>query len=392
MRFDLDRARRETPGCENVLHFNNAGAGLMPQAVLESVSNHLQLEANIGGYEAADQAQESLDNTYAAIARLLGAQPDEIALCDHATRAWDLAFYAIPLGPNDHILTAQAAYASNYIAMLQRARQTGASIEVIPNDEHGQVSISALRDMLNERVKLIALTHVPTNGGLVNPAAEMGELAREAGALFLLDACQSAGQLPLDVEVLGCDMLSGASRKYLRGPRGTGFLYVRRSALEQLEPPFLDLHAARWTAIDKYELRSDARRFESWERNIAATIGLGVATEYALEWGIDITYGRIQALAEALRERLVTIPGVSMYDVGKERCGIVTFSADEYEATEIQRTLAHEKINVTTSSVFSTRLDMEARQLPELVRASVHYYNSEVELDRFCSVLTTLVA
>lgn len=364
----------------------------MPQAVLESVSNHLQLEANIGGYEAADQAQQSLDNTYTAIARLLGAQPDEIALCDHATRAWDLAFYAIPLGPRDRILTAQAAYASNYIAMLQRARQTGASIEVIPNDEHGQVSISALRDMLNKRVKLIALTHVPTNGGLVNPAAEVGRLAREVGALFLLDACQSAGQLPLDVEALGCDMLSGTGRKYLRGPRGTGFLYVRRSALVQLEPPFLDLHAARWIAIDEYELRSDARRFESFERNVAATIGLGVATAYALDWGIDITYSRIQALAGALREHLATIPGISVHDIGRERCGIVTFSADGHAAADIQRALANKKINVTTSSIFSTRLDMEARQLPELVRASVHYYNSEDELERFCSVLSAQVA
>jgi cysteine desulfurase/selenocysteine lyase len=388
--FDLDRARAETPGCDSVLHFNNAGAGLMPWPVLDATVRHLHLEAQIGGYEAADQAREAAERVYGAAAVLLHCQPDEIAAVENATRAWDLAFYAIPFHPGDRILTARAEYASNVIAFLQVAQRTGARVEVIPSDETGQVSVEALARLVDERVKLIAITHVPTNGGLVNPAAAIGRVARAAGSLYLLDACQSVGQVPVDVNEIGCDLLSATGRKYLRGPRGTGFLYVRRSALDRLEPPFLDLHAARWVAVDRYEVRGDARRFENWETNVAGKIGLGVAIDYALGWGIEATSDRIAALAERLRGALNEVPGVVVHDLGQRRCGIVTFSVDGHDPEGIKRRLAAQRINVTTSTVYSTRFDMESRGLSSLVRASVHYYNSDDEIARFVAAIAAL--
>ncbi len=391
MAFDLLRARADTPGCAQVAHLNNAGAALMPRQVLEAVKAHLDLEAQIGGYEAAEQAHAALERVYDATATLLGCDRDEVAIVENATRAWDMAFYAVPLKPGDRILTAMAEYASNYIAYLQVAERTGAIVEVIPNDEHGQISIEALRHAIDDRVKLIAITHVPTNGGLVNPAAAVGKVAREAGVLYLLDACQSAGQMPLDVEQIGCDMLSATGRKFLRGPRGTGFLYVRREVLERLEPPFLDLHAADWVAPDRFEIRPDARRFENWETNYAGKIGLGVAIDYALGWGLDTTYARVRELAERLRAQLSDLPQVTVRDLGAERCGIVTFSVQGQPVEDLRLALARQRINVSATTVSSTRLDMEARQISEMVRASVHYYNSEEELDRFCATLATLV-
>jgi selenocysteine lyase/cysteine desulfurase len=387
MAIDVRRARRDTPGCENVLHFNNAGAALMPQPVLQATIGHLQLEALIGGYEAAAQAHAAVEHVYDAAATLLGCRRDEIALVENATRAWDMAFYAVPLGPGDRILTAVAEYASNYIAFLQVARKTGAVVEVIPNDASGQLSIEALQRAIDDRVKLIAITHVPTNGGLVNPAAAVGKVAREAGVMFLLDACQSVGQMPIDVEVLGCDMLSATGRKYLRGPRGTGFLYVRQGILERLEPPFLDLHAAHWVAPERFAIRPDARRFENWETYYAGKIGLGVAIDYALQWGLEAIWARIKRLADDLRQQLNAIPGVTVRDEGVERCGIIAFTVAGSDADEVQRLLAKRRINVSVSRVSSTRLDMEARGLPDLVRASVHYYNTAEEIDRFCAAL-----
>jgi cysteine desulfurase / selenocysteine lyase len=390
MPIDLDRARRETAGCETVLHFNNAGSSLMPVRVLDAQIDHLRLEAQIGGYEAADAARDKVERVYEAAASLIGASRDEIAVIENATRAWDMAFYSIPFKPGDRILTAKAEYASNYIAYLQIARKHGVSVEVVPNDEHGQLSIEHLQSMIDDRVRLIAITHVPTNGGLVNPAVEIGEVAKQAGVLYLIDACQSVGQLPVDVEAIGCDMLSTTGRKYLRGPRGTGFLYIRQSVLEQLEPVMLDLHAAQWTSRDTYTVREDARRFENWETNYAAKIGLGVALDYALSWGMDAIWERVQSLASQLRASLSAITGVTVRDIGEVQGGIVTFTIDGRDLTDVKAALAKQAMNVTVSQTPSTRLDMEDRGLTQVVRASVHYYNSEHEVVRFSSAIESL--
>jgi selenocysteine lyase/cysteine desulfurase len=245
--------------------------------------------------------------------------------------------------------------------------------------------------MMDDDVALIALTHVPTNGGLVNPAAEVGAVAQDAGVPLLLDACQSAGQMPLPVDELGCTMLSATGRKYLRGPRGTGFLYVQKDWIERLEPPLLDLHAATWTAPDTYEIHADARRFETFESHVAGQVGLGVAVDYALNLGLAPIFDRVQHVARTLREGLKTVFGVTVHDVGRTRGGITTFSAEQKSATKIQMALRERNINVSVSTPSSTRLDAEARALPDLVRASVHYYNTEDEIDRFVTALRNVL-
>lgn len=377
--IDVARARQDTPGCSVVVHLNNAGAALPPTPVTEAVVDHLRLEARIGGYEAAEAAAADVENTYVALARLIGAGPHEIAVVGSATRGWDMAFYAMAFRPGDRILTSRAEYASNVIAFLQVARRTGAVVEVVDDDEHGQISVADLRRRLDSRVRLIALTHVPTHGGLVNPAAEVGAVARDAGVLYLLDACQSVGQLPLDVAEIGCDLLTGTGRKFLRGPRGTGFLYVRESLLDRLDPPFLDLHAATWVAPDRYVVRGDARRFEDWEAGYAGKIGLGVAVDYALGVGLDAIASRVAVLGESLRDRL-RAAGAEVHDLGRRRCGIVAFSVPGRPAEQVQRLLAAERVNTSVSLVQFAQLDLPSRGLPDLVRASAHYYNTEDEL------------
>jgi selenocysteine lyase/cysteine desulfurase len=391
MAIDVEKARAETPGCRHVLHFNNAGAALQPQPVLEAVLGHLRLEGEVGGYEAEDLAESALAGTYASVARLLNCAPDEIALIENATRAWDMAFYALAarMAPGDRVLTAVSEYGSNFIAYLQAARSRGIEVAVVPNDAHGRLSIEALEDMADERIKLIAVTHIPTNGGLVNPAAEIGRIARRRGIPYLLDACQSVGQMPVDVAAIGCDMLSACGRKFLRGPRGTGFLYVRRGLIEQLEPPFLDGHAATWISRDAYAVRKDARRFETWESYVAGRVGLGAAVDYALELGLDAIEERVRRLATTLRERLTAIDGVTVRDLGKpgEQCGIVGFTSADEAPEALKRRLHGRGINVVTSGVPWTLLDMTGRGIDMLVRASVHYYNTEDEIERFCAAV-----
>ncbi len=387
MSIDLARARADTPAVARLLHFNNAGAGLMPAPVLETVIEHLHLEAEIGGYEAAAMAAGRHERVYDSIATLLNCHRDEVALVENATVAWQLAFHSLQLEAGDRILTGEAEYASNYISFLQVARAHGVEVAVVPSDEDGALSVATLERMIGPEVKLIAVTHVPTNGGLVNPAAAIGRLARAHNIPFLLDACQSVGQLPIDVDAIGCDMLSATGRKYLRGPRGTGFLYVRRALLQQLEPPFIDLQGATWVAPDRYELRPDARRFENWENYVAGQLGLGAAIDYALAWGLHAIAARVIPLAESLRSRLGAIPGVTLRDLGKQRCGIVSFTVAGQEARDLVAGLRRQHINISASGPSSTLLDALARKLPDLLRASVHYYNSEAEVDRFAGVI-----
>lgn len=387
MALDVAQARRGTPGTQQVAHLNNAGASLPSVQMTDAMISHLRLEASIGGYEAAAASSEAVERCYPAVAELLSCAPQEVAIVESATRAWDLAFYALRFAPGDRILTGRSEYASNAIAMLQVAERTGARVEVIEDDENGQLDVDALAAALDDDVKLVALTHVPTQSGLVNPAAQVGRLTSAAGVTYLLDACQSAGQLPLDVDELGCDLLSATGRKFLRGPRGIGLLYVRDRLVAQLEPPFLDLHSASWTAPDRYEIRTDARRFESWEINIAAKIGLGVAVDQALVWGLPAIEQRITALASSLREQLSQRPGVRVHDRGERLCGIVTFTVDGVPASEVVAKLRAAGVNTSVSTAGASRLDLPHRGLAEVVRASVHYYNDDNDLQRLLSAL-----
>jgi cysteine desulfurase / selenocysteine lyase len=379
--IDLERVRADTPGVEHVVHLNNAGSALPPRQVVDAVVEHLQREAEIGGYEAAAERKDRWEHTYDALALLLGADRDEIAVVENATRAWDMAFYAFAFQPGDRILTGRAEYASNWIALKHVTDRTGASIEVVPDDESGQIDVAALERLLDERVKLVSLVHVPTQSGLVNPAAAVGRVTRAAGVPLLLDACQSIGQLPVDVNEIGCDILSGTGRKFLRGPRGTGFLYVRRELIERLEPPLLDMHAAEWQPDGSYRIRADARRFENWETYYAGKVGLGVAVDYALAVGVEDGWERIQALASRLRAELAELPGVTVLDRGAVLGATVTFTVADLPAAEVQRRLAAERINVSVMDAASARLDFDPRGLEEAVRSSVHYYNSDEEID-----------
>ena len=388
--FPIEQVRADTPGADSVVHFNNAGSALPPQIVVDTVVAHLRREAEIGGYEASDEAGPRLAAVYESIARLVGGRANQIAVIENATRAWDMAVYGYPFKAGDRVITARSEYVSNVVALLQLRERHGIEIVLIDDDEHGQLDLAALETELQRGAEMVAITHVPTSGGLVNPAAEVGALCRTHDTFYVLDACQSAGQVPLDVAELGCDVLSSTGRKYLRGPRGTGFLWVNDRALDRIEPPFLDLHAAEWTGDETYEIRPDARRFENWETYYAGKLGLGAAVDYALDLGIEATTSRLQDLGAELRDKLAELPKVTVHDKGIHRGGIVTFDVAGSEATAVEAALRAQSMNTSTSTPGHARYDLAARGLGPIVRASVHYYNTQDEIDRFVTAVAAL--
>jgi len=358
---------------------------------VDAVKAHLDLEARIGGYAAADRAAAQLEEVYTSTAAMVGCDPGELAFAESATRAWWAAFESIPLRPGDRVLTTHSEYISNMFGLLRARDLRGIEIEVVPDDASGQVSVDALTEMLDERVKLVCLTHVPTSGGLIQPARRVGEVLRDSGAIFLLDACQSAGQMELDVTDLGCDMATWTGRKYLRGPRGTGMLYVRSTLLDELLPPLtMDGVGARWTGPMEYHPIHSARRYETFETGYAAKIGLGVATRRAVELGLDVIEHTIRPLAEGLRSSLGGIDGVEVRDLGVDRSGIVTFTVEGHRVDDIVPWLRHHGVNTTASRAPSSRLDLGMRDIPAVVRASVHYYNDDSDLDRLLELVADL--
>lgn len=388
--IDIEKIRADTPSCQEIIHFNNAGASLMPKPVFAALQRVLEDENRLGGYEAERRAQPDIQGFYAAFGALLNADPDEIAYVENATRAWDMVFYGLRLGKGDRVITHSSEYASNYLALLQQSRRLGFEIDLVPSDRFGQIDVEQLEAMLTPQTKLIAITHVPTQGGLVNPAAAVGELAQKHGIAYLLDACQSVGQIDVDVAQIGCDFLSGTGRKFLRGPRGTGFLYVRRSMLERIDPPFVDLLSAKWTAHNSYEFAAGAKRFENWESNVAGRVALGEAVRYAKAIGLNHIETRVAKLADVLREALSDIKGVQVRDLGQTKCGIVTFTKEGRDPQFIEERLREKGINVSVALMTSARLDLEARNLSSLVRASVHYFNTEDEISHFVQAVKNI--
>jgi selenocysteine lyase/cysteine desulfurase len=388
--LNVDRLRAETPGASRRAHFNHAGASPPSTDILAAVTAHLQREALFGPMEAAANVSDRLEEAHADAAALLGAKLGEIAFTSSGSAGWGLAFAALSrLAKGDRVLVGRQEWGGNLASLRAAADRVGAIVEAIPVAEDGGVDVSALKAMIDERVRLVSLTWLPANGGLVNDAAAVGAVARAAGIPYFVDAGQALGQIPIDVAAIGCDVLAGAGRKYLRGPRGTGILYVRDDFLARLEPVFLDVLSGPW--VDEApRIRTDARRFETGETPVALLLGLGVALKKARALEIATIRARIVDLAEELRDELGRLPGVTLRDLGGEKSGLISFTVDGLSAQALRSELAARGIAIGANGVAYTPLDMTARGLNEIARASISYFNTREEIDRLCSAIASI--
>ncbi len=389
---NLERYRGETPGCKTKVHFNNAGASLMPTPVLDAIKNYLDLEAVTGGYETADLKTDEVNEFYLAAAKLINAKADQIAFTSSATNSFARALSCIPFEKGDSIVIANEDYVSNQIAFLSLEKRFGVKLFRAASKPEGGVDVDDMKTLIElHQPKLVSLTHIPTNTGLVQPVEAVGEMCKALDILYLVDACQSAGQWPIDVQKIHCDFLSVTMRKFLRGPRGAGFLFVSDKVLDRgMEPLFLDMRGATWTSADEYVLHSRGRRFEDWEIPYPLVLGSKAAIEYALEVGIENIRQRNTQLCDFIRKQLSKINGVKILDIGTPQSSIITIILPVAEPEKLVQTLRNKNINTSMATRGSAVIDFDNKHAEWALRISPHYYNTEEECDLLMRELVVL--
>lgn len=390
----IKNLRADTPGCLNYNHLNNAGSSLMPIPVIDAIKNHIDLEAQMGGYEAHANQLESISHAYSETAKFLNCKPGNIAYVANATDAFARALSSIPFEKGDVILTSDDDYISNQIMYLSLQKRLGVKLERVPCSDVGGIDVNQVEGLIRKySPKLVAVTHVPTNSGLVQDVKAIGEICAKHETIYMVDACQSVGQLPVDVMDIKCDFLSATMRKFLRGPRGAGFLYVSDRALEMgLEPLFIDMQGAEWVEKDRYQPWDDARRFEDWEFPYALVQGSREAFKYANNLGIDVISERVVGLAGNLRNKLYTLDGITVLDKGEKLCGIVTCSLKINDPDKLKEHLQNHRINAGISLWHFATIDYQKKGVEWALRLSPHYYNTEEEIDQVVEVIGEFVA
>ena len=387
---DITELRANTPGLSSRIHLDNCGSSLPARAVIEAQQAHMALEMRVGGYVAQEQQSEKLSAVYHSLTHLLGGQASDYAFVGSAVDGWSKAFYSLQFKAGDNIVTAYNEYCANFVAFLQRAKRDGIEIRVASPDREGKLDPTHMESLIDKNTKLISMAHVPSSSGQIAPAEQVGAIANAHDIFFLLDTCQSVGQIPVNFERIGCDMATGTGRKFLRGPRGTGFLYMNERVRAQIDPVVLTNQAAAWVDDDAYELRTDALIFEAWERSCVNQLGFGAAIDYLLELGVEKTTSRIAELSAYMRKGLASIKGVTPTCPKDAAAAIVTFNKEGWDAPDIKAAFEEMGIAVQVSRIFHERLDMGARGLEATVRTSPHYYNTREELDRFLNAVEDL--
>ncbi|HEX2722941.1 MAG TPA: aminotransferase class V-fold PLP-dependent enzyme [Gemmatimonadaceae bacterium] len=389
--------RADTPGTGFRNHLNNAGAALMPRPVITAINDHIRLESEIGGYEAADAQAEAFESGYEHLATLIGCDARNVAVVASATAGFIQALSSFDLGKGDSIITSRNDYTSNQIQYIALRDRFGVEILHAADLPEGGIDAESVKLLLESRSsarkRLVAVSWIPTGSGLVQDVEAVGLVCEEAGVPFIVDACQAIGQIPIDVKRLRCDYLSATARKFLRGPRGIGFMFASARALGRGDHPlFVDMRGAEWVTADSYRVVQSARRFEDWEFPYALVLGQARAAKYALEVGIDTAHDRAWMLAAKLRDALAAIPGARILDRGRTRCAIVTVAFDGIAAAGVVKHLNSQRINAVVSLREYSQLDFTDKGVESAVRLSPHYYNTEEEIDTAVACLQAFVS
>lgn len=390
--MNLEQIRKDTPGCADKLFFNSAGSSLPPASVTQRIKNYLDEEELTGGYRLAELKEAQLNRFYEHAARILNTVPKNIAFATNATDAYSQALSSVRLLEGDLIITSNDDYVSNYMHFISLQKKQKIVIDQVRNLDSGDLDLDHFKKLIEKKKpRLVAITHAPTSSGLVQDVEAIGEICSRNDILYLVDACQSVGQIEVDVKKIKCDYLSATGRKFLRGPRGTGFLYVSDKVLNRgLAPMYIDLRGSVWIEKDSFELEPTARRFERWEIPYALMDGLTEAFSYYLETGTEAIWNYNTELSQYFRNQLSLIQDVSIYDKGTRKCSIITFRKKNKELDYMNKELIKQNVHFSVSTRSSAFIDFSRKGIDWAIRLSPHYFNTREEVDDLCRIIDAL--
>lgn len=377
-----------------LIHFNHSGAGLPSPQTVQAIIDQLRLEAEMGPMEASHLVAEKKAETYELAARLLNCSPQQIAFGTGHGQLFGDIVSAIPLEAADEILVSRQEWMGNIACLQNAANLTGATVKMMASDDTTAVDVDALRSALSADVRIVALTWIGASSTLVNPAAAIGRVLRETGssAFFIIDASQAIGQIPIDVQELGCDALTACGRKFLRGPRGTGLAYISPRLAAKAVLRKIDNFTVVWDSKNCTSLTGSARAFEIGEESVALRLGLGKAMEQALENGIANIQSELGRKSTRLRHALASVTGVRVMDLGNHKSASVTFTVDGLTCASVKQNLAGQNIAIGMNGREYTPFDLDIRGISELLRASVHLSTTDNEIESLVEAIRQILS
>lgn len=386
----LAEVRQDTALQAGRRHFDHAGASLLSGATVSRMTQHLTLESQVGGYVAQERVGEELEAIYPLLADCFGGQASDYAITGSAVDSWTKLFYSLPIKAGQNIVTAHTEYCANFVAMLHDKAKRGYDIRVANRNVDQTLDLDHLESLIDENTALVCITWVGSSSGEIVPAAKVGEITARNGVPYLLDACQAAGHIPVDFAAVGCDMASGTARKFLRGPRGVGFLYASEKIRKILNPVVMTNQSASWDSTDSITCRTDARLYEAWERSVLSVLGFGVALRQFRDGGIKDLTDQTRGVSDYLRARLAALNSITAGCPEGSRGAIITFNKQGISPAEVKSRLEQQGIAVNVATVFHTRLDLESRNIDSLVRISPNYFTSKEDCDALIDALEAL--
>jgi len=391
--YDVHEVRADFPLLsKGVIYFDNAATSLTPRQVVDAMARYLlECRANVGrgSYRLAIEATSMYEEVRKKVAKFIGAEATEVAFVKNATEAINLVAMGLRWRKGENVVTTALEHHSNMLPWIRAARLYGLELRFVRPRGDGTLAIEDFEELVDERTKVVAVAHVSNVLGTISPVKEIAKIAKSKGALFLVDAAQSAPHMPINVKELGCDFLAFSAHK-MCGPPGAGVLYARDGV--QLDPLAVGGGTVADASLDGYKLLDRPHALEAGTPPIGDVIGLGAAIDYLSRLGLENVMKHELKLAKKLRELLIEVPDVKVHGPEEPQTGIVSFSVRDVKAEDVALALGN--LNICVRAGFHCAIPLVRDVLGErlgVVRASLYLYNTEEEVEKFVDSLRGVV-